>query len=189
MKKKAVVWALFLMSGAMVPLSILAQSEKHVSQRVLLEKRAPGVYITSVGTYTSDYKAEGESGKRAVLQLHNNYRFTIEVAVYNVEDEPIFVGNKKMDVVGVVYDLDSYSEESEKQPTKRMSQEVLTGISLDSGESLMISVPFEHVTKDSEIRVPFQIAEESRSTIGGSDPQHFAVFMGKFMQDSEGKKK
>ncbi len=171
----------------MVSLGLFAHSEKHASQRVLLDEKATGVYITFVDTYTSDYRTEGESAKRAIFRLRNNYRFTVEVAVYNVEDEPILISNKKLDVVGVTYDLDSYSDEGEKQPTKRFGNEILTGISLDSGEELLFSVPLEHVTKHSEIRVPFQIAAESRTTKGGTE--HFAFFMGQFMPDEERKSK
>jgi hypothetical protein len=61
----------------------------------------------------------------------------------------------------------------------------VSGISLDSGEDLLFSVPLEHVTKRSEIRVPFQIAAESRTTKGGTE--HFAFFMGQFMPDEERK--
>jgi hypothetical protein len=179
MRKKEVTRAAFLASSAMVSLGLFAHSEKHASQSVLLDEKATGVYITFVDTYNSDYRAEGETGKRVIFRLHNNYRFTVEVAVYNVEDEPILVGNKKVDVVGVTYDLDCYSEEREKQPTKHFGSEILTVISLNAGEDLLFSVPIEHVTKRSEIRVPFQIAAESRTTKGGTE--HFAFFMGQFM--------
>ena len=165
------------------------QKETKTSSGVLVDGKAPGAYITYVQKYTSSYRTEDEGGVRAIFHFHNNYRFTIEISVYNVEDEPILVGNKKEDVVGVTYDLFSFSEKGKELPKKRFGQEILTGISLDPGEDILFSVPVEHVTKFTEIWVPFRISAENGMAKPGSGPEHFAVFMGEFMPVGGAKKK
>ena len=75
MKKKAVAWMLFLAPCAMVSFGVLAQSEKAPTQRVLLDEKAAGVYITFVNTYTSDIEPKG----RAEKEPSCGYTITIDL--------------------------------------------------------------------------------------------------------------
>ena len=173
--------AVFLQTGS-------AQKKGSASSAVLVDQTAPGTYVTYVTSYTSEYREKGENGRRAILCLHNNYRFSAEVSVYNVEDGPILVRNKKEEVVGIEYDLVAFSENKEL-PKTRFSTEVLTGVSLDPGESLLFSIPIEHLTNHTEIWIPFRIVVESRLGKPGSGPEHFVVFRGRFMPNAEADRK
>jgi len=162
-----------------------AQSARTNIPSPLIDEDSPGSHVTYVGTYTSEYHAKDESGKKVVLRLHNNYRFNIQVSTYNVEDEPVFVNKERADVLGVEYDLILYSGKRNETCSRRFTQELLTVIELGPGKELLFTVPIEHVTPRSEIRVPFTMGNERMTRKGGPPPEHCAVFLGKFLPSGE----
>jgi hypothetical protein len=102
----------------------------------------------------------------------------------------VIEGSKaKVNVVGVVYDLFEDSERGQPQTVRHFGEEVMTLVSIDPGEDLFFSVPVEHLTRRSEIWVPFEIELETRATKGGVPPQHFAVFWGSHMPEVQKQKK
>ena len=158
---------------------------------VLLDEKASGPYITYVKSYTSEYRTRDESGRRAIFRFHNNYRFPVEVSVYNVEDEDMVIerSKAKVNVVGVVYDLFEDSERGQPRTVRHFGEEVMTLVSIDPGEDLFFSVRVEQLTGRSEIWVPFEIELETRTTKRGVPPQHFAVFWGSHMPEVQKQKK
>lgn len=171
--------------------SVLAQKEAKNPSVVLLDEKAPGAYITYLESYTSEYRAREESGRRAIFRFHNNYRFPVQVSVYNVEDEDMAIEQlkAKVNVVGIVYDLFQDTEARQPRMVRRFAEEVMTIVSIDPGEDLYFSVPVEHLTSHSEIWIPFDIESETNATKGGLPPQHFAVFWGSHMPEVRKQKK
>ncbi len=172
--------AALLFGGFLAAVSV-AQSEKQPLQPIQIDKSAPGAYVAFLKKYLSEYKIEGESGTRAIFRLHNNYRFPINISVYNVEDEDMVIERSKVNVVGVAYDLIEYSGRWQPESLRHFSEEVMTMVNIDPGDDLYFSVPIEHLTNRSEIWIPFRIESEVSGTKGGLPPQHFAVFWGSHM--------
>lgn len=187
-QRKIMVW--FVLAGLLV-VGLLAQSKQRPFQEILMDERASGACIVFVKTYVSEYKAEGEGGTRAIFRLHNNYRFPITVSVYNVEDEDLVIEQPKVkvSVLGVAYDLLEDSKQGRFRTVRRVAEEVMTLTSIDGGDDLFFSIPVEHLSRHTEIWVPFELESEAKASVGGPPPQHFAVFWGSHAPALENRKK
>jgi len=170
-----------LFGGLLTAALVAKKNEKQTFQQILIDKNAPGAYVSFHKKYVSDYKVEGESGTRAIFRLHNNYSFPININVYNVEDEDLLIEQSKVNVVGVDYDLIEYSGGRRAESLRHFGEEVMTMVNIDPGGDLFFFVPIEHLTSLSEIWIPFEIESEVNGTKGGLPPQHFAVFWGSHM--------
>jgi Fe-S cluster assembly ATPase SufC len=77
---------MIILCGGAFLRSVQAQKEAKNPSVVLLDEKASGAYITSLESYMSEYRARDESGRRAIFRFYNNYRFSVQVSAYNVED-------------------------------------------------------------------------------------------------------
>lgn len=135
----------------------------------LVNPEMPGVFVTFERTIVGQRPVfEGESTSRILLKLHNNYRFPITVATFDLGDGGI----------GVTYEIGSTDQRSNKEIPRGYSEEVLTTQEVIPGGDLSFSVPANHLSPSLYLRIPFEFEAESRATRGGPAPQHFAVFYG-----------
>ena len=148
----------------------LNQTIAQSSQRVLIDESMPGVFVTFERSGIRKPVFQGESEKGIWLRLHNNYRFPIEV--------PTFDLGKGRPEVGVTYEVGSVTQNSSSKPPSGYDEEVVTMNRVASGQDLLFSIPAEHLSDSTYLRIPFRIECETRTTKGGAAPQHFAIFYG-----------
>lgn len=141
----------------------------------LIDPHMPGVFVTFEKTISVQRPVfQGESTKRILLKLHNNYRFPIEVPTFNLSDGE----------VGVTYEISSMDQSSNAKIPRGYSQEVMTMQEVTPGDDLSFSIPANHLSNSLYLRIPFTLGLESRATKGGAAPQHFAIFYGSFLPPS-----
>jgi hypothetical protein len=135
---------------------------------VLIDATKPGLFVTFERAGHRKPAFKGESNKGIWLKLHNNYQFEVEVPTFNLGIEP--------DEIGVTHSVVSTLPDS--RTWSRYSEEVSTMVRLAPGESIVFSIPAEHLSESTYLRFPFTIESETRAKRGGPAPQHFAVFHG-----------
>lgn len=160
---------------------------------VRLRKDKPTVYITFERTGERRPLEEGESNKGVWLRLHNNTRWKIKIAAFNVPESPSSPKDGKE--VGLYYEVEMVNHSGEGQfvrgakessKTKENSDlpigyrkgGVISHTWIQPGDSLIFSIPREHLTKDLKIYVGFQYEWEKRKGYVGIDgePEHHVYF-------------
>jgi len=145
------------------------------AQDFLIDPHMPGVFVSFEKTVSGQRPIfQGESTKRIVLSLHNNYRFPIAVATFDLGEGQ----------VGITYEISSTDQSSNAKVPRGYSEEVLTMQEVTSGSHLSFSVPANHLSGSLYLRIPFELGLESRATKGGAAPLHFAVFYGSLLPPS-----
>lgn len=128
-------------------------------------KDKPTVYISFERTGKREPLLNGEGDEGIWLRLHNNTRWSIKLDMNDVPSEEYGDADLFYEVVAdekVVVDMRCHVCSSDRVPP---------------GESLLFSVPQEHLAKGRAIRIRFTYEweeDENRSTSG--EPQHHVSF-------------
>ena len=167
--------------------SVLAQRKGAArSPDVRLSKNHATVYIMFERVGKREPRRIGESSDGVWLRLHNNTRWRLHLQAYGLEGA-FLRGDEKE--VGLYYEVGSIPG-----PTSRLKEagapiveekqgceapllkygDLRSGIDLAPGESLVFSVPLEHLCKNLYVAVTFRYEWEDR----GDEPLHSVRFYG-----------
>jgi hypothetical protein len=132
---------------------------------------------------------EREKEERIWLRLHNNTLWTIEFCSFSVKDQ---YGD-----TGIVYDVKRYppstgmievhlkgsalpKERNQQEPARTLqgysTADTCTPYYLDSGKSVIFSMPREHLGKNLYIEFEFWPEWENRDNELGNFPQYYVSF-------------
>lgn len=153
---------------------------------VKLENQKPSIYITFEKAGKRTPLRENESDKGIWLKLHNNLRYSIRFCAFGISDGEQLAFFEKNSELGLNYDVeftDSSSflgSGSEEKKDNSMNVPVgypVGGIchyyELKAGNSVVFSVPVEHLAKGLSIKIPFKYEWEEESE---DNPTHFVYF-------------
>ncbi len=139
----------------------------------------PSVYIDFERTGKRPAPGDDVSDEAVWLELHNNMRFSIKFCAFSLVDQK---GNlltyREAGEIGIRYEVELTN------PTKFVGtkSDVPLGNKvtdfchvwvLETGKSVVFSVPAEHLVKGLSIRVPFNYEWEDESQ---NNPTHFVYF-------------
>ncbi len=178
---------------------IVALSSNHVCAQnklsdttpssVRLKKNEPNVYIKLDRVGRRKPLRTGESDEGIWLRLHNNSKWSLFFPVFNVPDE---YGD-----AGMYYDVEyipkpetNYDPLSIGQGQSEQSNTAIPSvpsgyqiihtsstIELPSGDSILFSIPREHLRNRLHIRIKFNYEwEDSSDVFAGREPIHYVTF-------------
>jgi hypothetical protein len=181
--------------GLLAPLFCLStvsgvqQSSQNKSGAMLIRKDRPSVYIEFERSGKAPPLFEREKEERIWLKLHNNTQWAIEFCSFSVKDQ--YGG------VSIVYEVKRYrtsfgriegsssrgalpkernQQESVRTPQGYSTADVCTPYSLDSGKSVIFSIPREHLRKNIYIVFEYWPEWENRENELGTFPQYYVSF-------------
>ena len=138
------------------------------SNSVRIIKSKPHVFVSFEREGKIDPLYVGESHKRVWLRFHNNSRWQVMFCSSPVP--------KEYGETEVAYDVERYEGSGETPGTRRSDD--CSYLLVESGKSILFSVPREHLTEGLAVRIPFRYKWENNSD--GSDnllePKHFVYF-------------
>lgn len=144
------------------------QIAKTISSNVRIIKSKPHVFISYERQGKIDPLYGGESGKRVWLRFHNNSRWRVMFC-----SNPI---SKEYGETEITYEIERYEYSGETPGTR--SSDTCGYLLLETGKSILFSVPLEHVTDGLAIKIQFRYDWETDPD--GSDnllePKHYAYF-------------
>lgn len=164
-----------------------AQDRKVTGANVRIEAGKPTVYISFERYGARDPLHAGESYEGVWLRLHNNTRWRIFLPVFGVP-EPLGDAGLFYDVEAEAGDLAARAVDyakGEKSEVKDAVQTPPVGYTLrhsfsisdlKPGETLLFSIPREHLGKGLALRIPFQYEWEGDVTFSGDRPKHYVYF-------------
>jgi len=154
---------------------------------VRISKNHPTVYVTFERAGKRESRRHGESSEGVWLRLHNNTRWRIDLQAYGLSN--IFIeGNEKE--VGFYYEVAAIPKPSSRFreiPPSPVAEEqecklpvvgygdLRSGIELAPGESILFSVPREHLCKNLYVKLDFRYAWQPQ---WGDEPLHSVRFYG-----------
>ena len=146
----------------------IVSAQRRKNQGVLLNKTKPSVYLSFVKYGKLEPWYEGLSGERVWLRLHNNTRWEIVFDASGVADEEQGEASLYYDVV-----KDNCNEiHPDKYPCRVCSRSPLS-----SGESLLFSVPREHLPDKGQLRIHFAFDwQEDLKVITGEEIDNIVTF-------------
>jgi len=165
------------------------QSSQNQVRSILIRKDRPSIYIEFERSGKTPPLFEAEKEERIWLRLHNNTQWAIRFCSFSVKDQ--------YGATGIVYEVKRYRssigmigsgpgrgalpKESNRQESLRTPQGYSTGdtctpYSLDSGMSVVFSVPREHLGKNLYMEFEFWPEWENRDNELGSFPQYYVSF-------------
>jgi len=165
-----------------------------------LEKTRPSVYITFECTGTREPRREGETNQGVWLRLHNNLRWQLTVPGFAIP--PSFAQTVHGNEAFLYYEVEDtrmrrgrmlLREVSEKNNTMASEQDrripppplgypqtdLVRTISLAAGDSVLFSIPSEHLTRDLAVSLNFQFQWEGSM----DETQHRVFFYGSDVPD------
>jgi len=165
-----------------------------------LDKARPAVYITFECAGTREPRREGESNQGVWLRLHNNLRWQLTVPGFS--DPTNFAQAHHGNEVQLYYDVEdtrtrrgrtllrevpekSNGRESQSErripppPVGYPKTDLVRTISLASGDSVLFSIPSEHLTRDLAVSLTFQFQWEGSM----DETQHRVFFYGSDLPD------
>lgn len=149
---------------------VSAQTRKpnRPSSEVRLSRDKPSVYISYERSGKREPLHASESDEGIWLRLHNNTKWTIKF--------PVFGATEAHGDVGMFYILEVVSELPDEVVDIPKGEElghVYSPFELRSGESVLFSVPREHLPKGIALRVKFSYEWEDPDTVfGGGEVEH-----------------
>ena len=198
--RKWLVWLLVPVSIS-ATLGLQARSQSEASS-FLIRKDRPSIYVEFQRSGKSPPLFGGEKEERVWLKLYNNTRWAVGMCSFPVTSQ---YGD-----IGVVYDVKQGRtllrtggpiggrRPSEKPQPKKMnlpeSAKIPQGYStgdtctryyLDSGKSIVFSVPREHLAKNLYIEFEFWPEWENRDNDLGNFPQSFVSFSNQELPSKE----
>lgn len=165
-------------SAIVCALAIASEADRQSRQQVLLDDSKPGVYVTFERFGSRAPEFEGESERRVWLTLHNNYLFSIVVPTFALREPQDCEDPHRSCEVNVPYSVESVSPESDRTLPEGYTAELQTLLHVKPGDSLLFSIPAEHLNSTRYILVPFEIEDETGPQKGGIAPRHYAIFLG-----------
>lgn len=152
-------------------LAVTPHAQDHLgsSGRVRLNKKRPTVYLTYERSGVRPPLFNGESNKRIWLRLHNNTKWKLVLRVNGVPD------SSYGDAI-VFYEVER-TEGSGFTPIG-YSSHVASIIKLKGGNSLVFSLPQEHLEKGLAIRVRYNYEWElhENDSLSSNEPCHSVTF-------------
>jgi hypothetical protein len=165
------------------------QSSQNKGGSMLIRKDRPSVYIEFERSGKAPPLFEREIEERIWLRLQNNTQWAIEFCSFPVKDQ--YGG------VGIVYEVKRYpitlgmmegsssrdalpkernQQESVRTPQGYSTADVCTPYSLDSGKSVIFSIPREHLGKNFYIEFEYWPEWENRENELGTYPRCYVSF-------------
>ncbi len=178
--------------------SAIQQSSQYKSRPMLIRKDRPSVYIEFERSGKASPLFEGERDDRIWLRLHNNTQWAIVFCSFTV--------NNKYGGTGIVYEVKRYQQglggderrsresasliesnqiESTKIPQGYRTGDTCTSYSLESGKSVVFSIPRDHLGKNLYLAIEFWPAWENRDNELGNFPQYHVSFGNQELPGSE----
>jgi hypothetical protein len=185
-----------------VPMSFATSQNTAREKQPKLEKNLPAVYITFECAGSREPRREGESDKGVWLRLHNNLRWALTVPGFNPTvpgfTVPTTLATKsRADEVVLYYEVEDtrmrrgrtlLREVSEKNdgavagqgqripppPIGYRMTDLVKTIPLTSGDSVLFSIPSEHLTGDLAVSLSFQFQWEGSM----DETEHRVYFYG-----------
>jgi len=181
--------------GLLAPLFCLSavsgiqQSSQNKSGSILIRKDRPSVYIEFERSGKAPPLFEGEKEERIWLRLQNNIQWAIEFCSFSVKDQ--YGG------AGIVYEVKRYrpsigmievsstrsalpKERNQQEPARTpqgySTADTCTPYYLDSGKSVVFSIPREHLGKNLYIEFEYWPEWENRDNELGNFPQYYVSF-------------
>lgn len=141
---------------------------KTTSNNVRVIKSKPHISISYEREGKIDPLYVGESDRRVWLRFHNNSRWQVMFC-----SSPV---SKEYGETEITYEIERYEGSGETPGTR--SSDNCGYLLLDSGKSILFSIPREHLAEGLAIKVQFRYEWENDSD--GSDnllePKHFTYF-------------
>jgi hypothetical protein len=154
----------------------LAQKRETRSSDVRIVKNLPNVYLSFEREGKIESLYEGESNQRVWLRFHNNSKWKVMFCSSPVP--------KKYGETDADYEIERYKGSGEIPGTR--NSDTCGYLLLDSGKSVLFSVPKEHLTKGLAIKIQFRYEWEIEpdGTDNLLEPKHYAFF---YSEDISGK--
>ena len=169
MKKSTAFFAIFVFIFSM---SAKAQTKEASSKDVRLVKDRPNVYVSFEREGKRKPFKTGDSNKGVWLRFHNNSKWKVGVCMFDVPKE---YGDKELN-----YEVERYENagDSEETPTANDPEGSCPLVFMESGKSVLFTVPREHLAKGLAIKVQFRYEWETESDGFTSElePKHYAYF-------------
>jgi hypothetical protein len=182
---KVVIVVLFVASSVLVPTFGQRKNVIRAKTDLRLDKRKPSVFISFDHLGRRPPLEQGESNEGVWLRLNNNTRVSIFFASFSVP--------KALGEVGMFYDIISTSYKSNYHDPSLMTppaeeQELPVGYTLGhtssayllrSGQSVLFSVPREHLPDRVGLRISFNYEwelEGEMEFVRKDEPKHFVFF-------------
>lgn len=138
------------------------------SNNVRMIKSKPHVFVSFEREGKIDPLYDGQSDRRVWLRFHNNSRWQVMFCSSPVP--------KEYGETEVAYEIERYKGSGETPGTR--SSDDCGYLLVEPGESILFSVPREHLSKGLVVRIPFRYKWENNAD--GSDnllePKHFVYF-------------
>lgn len=141
------------------------QAGSSVSQEVRIAKEKPNVFLDFERVGEREPLKASESSKGIWLRFHNNTRW------------PIMVFSRSAPSKDYGDALLFYDVLSEGKVIIEDRCHVCSFMKIESGRSLLFSLPSENLSKGQAIRVMFSYGwEEQNDVLSGREPEHFVYF-------------
>jgi hypothetical protein len=162
-----------------LPLGVEPQKKKLGKPRDLVRivKNKPSVYLSFERRGRRNPLEMGESSEGIWLRLHNNTKWKIAFPAFDVPDD---LGD-----VGMYYvveratkgkSIDQFNEESEL-PVGYSLSDIYSTMWLSSGDSILFSLPQEHLAVGLAIHISFSYEWEDQDDVfAGREPSHHVYF-------------
>jgi hypothetical protein len=147
------------------------QMKNTSSADVRLNKEQPNVYISFERQGAWKPLRKFESKSRVWLRFHNNWKWNIGACMWDVSKE---YGDKEL-----IYEVVRYEKmDSAKTPVSTDPEGSCPRTFMESGKSVLFSVPREYLAEGLAIKVEFRYEWETDPDGFASDlePKHFAYF-------------
>jgi hypothetical protein len=151
---------------------------KKGSDFILLPDK-PGVYISFERVGKRPPPGDDVSDEAVWLRLHNNMRLSVTFCAYSLVDEKGYLlSHEEAGELGLNYAVEltnpsKFSGTKSNLPTGKPTTGFCHVFTLGAGESVVFSVPAEHLVKGLSIKIPFHYEWEGE---GGNNPTHFVYF-------------
>lgn len=153
-------------------MSANAQTKETLSKDVRLVKDRPNVYVSFEREGKRKPLRTGDSNNGVWLRFHNNSKWKVGVCMFDTAKD---YGDKELN-----YEVERYegASESEETPIANDPEGSCPLVFIESGKSVLFSVPREQLAKGLAIKVQFRYEWETDSDgfISELEPKHFAYF-------------
>lgn len=160
---------------------------RRVKTEVRLSRNKPTVYITFERAGKREPLEAGESDEGIWLRLHNNTRWTITFPAFGVPETLGEVG--MFYEVEAIRNIETYRDapkSGESQRQEQAAQETPVGyrlghvsstVQLPPGDSIVFSVPREHLNKGLALHLSFSYEWQNQDDVfAGRDPRTYVYF-------------
>ncbi len=144
---------------------IAGHQNAKASSEVRVQKNKPTVYIEFERSGNRKALYEGQSNKGIWLRLHNNTKWSIVLDMHGVPSDDY--GDAAL-IYDVLFD---------RQVIIPDSCHICSFNSLESGHSLLFSLPAEYLSTGRAVRIKFSYGwEDANGTADGREPEHHVYF-------------